>query len=178
MLYTENNSMDTNFISELTRIVGADGIRASNAEKHVYAFDAYTLEKQLPGVVVLPRSTEEVSAVARLCHASSISMVPRGAGTGLAGGATAKDDQVLISMARMNRILHVDVPNRRLRAQSGVVNVYLTRPSAHWAETSRTMRAGRTRSNMGSRSIIFSVSRWCSPTERSSRQAPKILAMT
>ena len=126
-LYTTSNSMDTNFISELTRIVGTDGIRASHAEKQVYAFDAYTLEKQLPGIVVLPRSTEEVSAIARLCHASGISMVPRGAGTGLAGGATAKDDQVLISMARMNRVLQVDVPNRRLRAQTGVVNVYLTK---------------------------------------------------
>ena len=119
-LYTENNRMDTNFISELTQIVGADGIRASNAEKQVYAFDAYTLEKQIPGVVVLPRSTEEVSAIARLCHANGVSMVPRGSGTGLAGGATAAEDQVLISTARMNRVLQVDVPNRRLRAQTGV----------------------------------------------------------
>jgi glycolate oxidase subunit GlcD len=119
--------MDTNFLSELTRIVGADGIRASNAEKHAYAFDAYTLEKQLPGVVVLPRTTEEVSAIAHLCHANRVAMVPRGAGTGLAGGATAKDDQVLISLSRMNRILQVDAPNRRLRAQAGAVNVYLTK---------------------------------------------------
>jgi len=119
--------MDTGLIAELVRVVGDDGVRSSDAQRRVYAFDAYTLEKRLPGVVVLPRSTEEVTAIARLCHARGVPMVPRGAGTGLAGGATAGDDEVLISLARMNRVLAVDVDNRRMRAQAGAINIYLTK---------------------------------------------------
>ena len=122
--------MDKTFIDELIGIVGEDGVRATAAQKHVYAFDAYTLEKALPGVVVLPRSTEEVAAVVRLCHARGVPFVPRGAGTGLAGGALTHDNEVMICLSRMNRILEVDLPNRRLRAQAGAVNVNLTKAVA------------------------------------------------
>jgi glycolate oxidase subunit GlcD len=122
--------IDTAFIQQLTRIVGADGVRASDAERRVYAFDAYTLEKRLPGVVVLPRSTDEVAAVMRHCDAHGVPVVPRGAGTGLAGGSTAGAGEVLISLARMNRVLSVDVPNRRLRAQAGAINTHLSRAVA------------------------------------------------
>jgi glycolate oxidase subunit GlcD len=119
--------MDKTFLNELYHLLGDEGMRYTNAQKHVYASDAYTIEKALPGVVVLPRTTREVSAIARLCHTYKVPLVPRGAGTGLAGGALAHDNEVLISTARMNRILKVDIPNRRVRAQAGVVNTYLTK---------------------------------------------------
>jgi glycolate oxidase subunit GlcD len=122
--------MDQTFLNELRAIVGDDGLRDSAAQKHVYAFDAYTLEKTLPGVVVLPRNTDEVAAIARLCHRHKVPLVPRGAGTGLAGGATAAPDQVLICLSRMNRVLDVDIPNRRLRAQAGAINLNLTKAVA------------------------------------------------
>lgn len=122
--------MDQAFLNDLRAIVGDDGVRASEAQKHVYAFDAYTLEKALPGVVVLPRTTGEVAAVARLCHARGVPMVPRGAGTGLAGGALAHPDEVLICLSRMNRIIAVDIANRRLRAQAGAINLNLTKAVA------------------------------------------------
>ncbi len=122
--------MDTPFLEELRRIVGTDGLRVTEAQKHVYAFDAYTLEKALPGVILLPRSTEEVAAIARLCHARGVPMVPRGAGTGLAGGSLARPDQVLVCLSRMNRILDIDLPNKRLRAQAGAVNINLTKAVA------------------------------------------------
>jgi len=122
--------MEKGFLDELRGIVGDDGVRMTNAQKHVYAFDAYTLEKALPGVVVLPRTTDEVSAVMRLCHRHGVSVVPRGAGTGLAGGAMAHDNEVLLCVSRMNRILDIDLDNRRLRAQAGVVNTYLTKAVA------------------------------------------------
>ena len=122
--------MDKGFLTELRRIVGDDGLRLTDAQKHVYAFDAYTLEKALPGVVVLPRTTGEVSQVARLCQRYEVPIVPRGAGTGLAGGAMARPGEVLLCVSRMNRIVSVDLPNRQMRAQAGVVNTYLTKAVA------------------------------------------------
>ncbi len=126
--YTDG--MDTTFIEELRAIVGDDGLRVTDAQKHVYAFDAYTLEKSLPGVVALPRSAEEVAAVARLCHRRGVSMVPRGAGTGLAGGTLTHDNQVMVCLSRMNRILDIDLPNERMRAQAGAININLTKAVA------------------------------------------------
>lgn len=122
--------MNAEFLRELARVVGEDGLRTTDAQKHVYAFDAYTLEKALPGVVVLPRTTEEVAQVARICSRHGIPLVPRGAGTGLAGGSLAKSGEVLISLNRMNRVLHVDLANRTMRAQAGAVNTYLTKAVA------------------------------------------------
>jgi glycolate oxidase len=122
--------MDTGFINELRRAVGEDGLRLSPAQKHVYSSDAYTLEKALPGVVALPRTTEEVSAVLRLCNKHGVPVVPRGAGTGLAGGSLAHENEVLLCLSRMNRVLSVDLPNRRLRAQAGAINTYLTKAVA------------------------------------------------
>ncbi|MDX1934442.1 MAG: FAD-linked oxidase C-terminal domain-containing protein [Capsulimonadales bacterium] len=122
--------MDKSFLNELHRLLGDEGMRSTTAQKHVYSSDAYTIEKALPGVVVLPRTTAEVSEIARLCHTYKVPLVPRGAGTGLAGGSLAHDHEVLLSTARMNRILNVDIPNRRVRAQAGVVNTYLTKAVA------------------------------------------------
>src|SRR5688500_18985167 len=110
--------MDKDFIEEIRGIVGDDGVRATDAQRHVYAFDAFTLEKGLPGVVALPRSTDEVIAIAKLCHQRRVPMVPRGSGTGLAGGSMAHPDEVLVCLSRMNRILQIDLPNRRMRAQA------------------------------------------------------------
>lgn len=122
--------MDNGFINALRKVVGEDGLRLTNAQKHVYSSDAYTLEKALPGVVVLPRTTEEVAGVVRLCNKHKVSIVPRGAGTGLAGGSLAHDNEVLLCLSRMNRILSVDLDNHRMRAQAGVVNTYLTKAVA------------------------------------------------
>lgn len=119
--------MENSFLNELHLLLGDEGLRQTTAQKHVYASDAYTIEKALPGVVVLPRTTAEVSGIARLCHKYKVPLVPRGAGTGLAGGSLAHDNEVLLSTARMNRILNIDIPNRRVRAQAGVVNTYLTK---------------------------------------------------
>ena len=122
--------IDSGFIQEARGIVGDDGIRATPAQKQVYSFDAYTLEKALPGVVLLPRDTGEVAALVRLCHRRGVPVVPRGAGTGLAGGSLAHDNEVLLSLSRMNRILEVDLPNQRMRAEAGAINVNLTKAVA------------------------------------------------
>ena len=123
-------AIDAAFTARLRALVGDDGVRETNAQKHAYASDAYTLEKALPGAVVLPRSTNEVSQIMRLCNESGVPVVPRGAGTGLAGGAMARPGEVLLCLSRMNQILEIDLPNRRLKAQAGAVNTYLTKAVA------------------------------------------------
>lgn len=113
-------------LDELKRILGADGVLAGTGERATYERDAYPLERATPLATVLPRTTEQVVEVVRLCAANGIPFAPRGAGTGLAGG-TLCPDGVLIGMARMNRILEIDLRNRRLTAQSGAVNIELTK---------------------------------------------------
>ena len=122
--------MDPRFINRLKDIVGEDGIRLADAQREAYASDAYTLAKARPGVIVLPRLTDQVAAIAKLCKDFGVPMVPRGAGTGLAGGAMAREDAVLLCLSRMNAILSVDPANRRVRAQAGAVNTYLTKAVA------------------------------------------------
>jgi len=122
--------VDDAFLDGLRRIVGAEAIRTSEAQKVAYASDAYTLEKDRPGVVVLPASTEQVAAIVAHCRAHDVPVVPRGAGTGLAGGALARPGQCLVCLSRMNRILEVDPANRRVRAEAGAVNTSLTKAVA------------------------------------------------
>jgi len=119
--------MDQRFLNRLKEIVGDDSIRLADAQREAYASDAYTLAKARPGVVVLPRLTDQVVAIARLCKEFKVPLVPRGAGTGLAGGAMAREDAVLLCLSRMNQILSIDLPNRRMRVQAGAVNSYLTK---------------------------------------------------
>ncbi len=119
--------MNSRLIDQLTQLLGDEGVRISPAQKAVYASDAYTLEKALPGLVALPKNTEQVVKLVKLCAAEGVAIVPRGAGTGLAGGAMARPEQVLLCLSRMNQILSVDLPNRRMRAQAGAVNTYLSK---------------------------------------------------
>ena len=117
------------FLQELTSIVGADGVLSGKGERAAYEGDAYPLEKAAPLATVLPRTTEQVSRIVKLCAAHNIPFAPRGAGTGLAGG-TLCPDGILIGLARMNRILDIDTRNRRLTAQSGAINIALTKAVA------------------------------------------------
>jgi glycolate oxidase len=92
----------------------------------VYECDAYTLEKNLPNVVVLPGSTEEVVKVVQLCAQEKLPMIPRGAGTSLSGAVLAVEGGVMIALTRMNRILKVDYGNRRALVEAGCVNAWIT----------------------------------------------------
>ncbi|MDR3374331.1 MAG: FAD-linked oxidase C-terminal domain-containing protein [Ancalomicrobiaceae bacterium] len=93
--------------------------------------DALTAHAQLPLVVVLPETTEEVSRILAFCHANGVKVVPRGAGTSLSGGALPLADGVLMSMMRFNRVLDIDFPNRAVVAQPGVTNLGITRAVEH-----------------------------------------------
>jgi glycolate oxidase subunit GlcD len=105
--------------------------RRVSAQEDLYAYecDAQTLDRALPLAVVFPVSTEEVAAVVRACVKRDIPFVARGAGTGLSGGAVAVGSLV-ISTARMNAILEIDVPNRQAWVRPGVVNMHLTKAVA------------------------------------------------
>src|SRR5213079_2105149 len=109
-----------------------DRRRAARAlpERITYARDGLPTHRRVPGVVVLPGSRDEVVAVVRLLAALGVPFVPRGAGTGLSGGALADDDAVLLVLTRLNRILAIDPKNRIAVVEPGVVNVRLSAAAA------------------------------------------------
>ncbi len=117
-------------ISELRAIVGNDAVLADEQELVVYECDAYTLEKSLPTAVVLPKSTEEVVAVLKLCNRLKLPIIPRGAGTSLSGAVLAVEGGVMIALTRMNRVLDLDIRNRRALVEAGCVNAWITREAA------------------------------------------------
>jgi glycolate oxidase len=112
---------------ELVAILGREAVLTGETELRAYDCDAYAPEKRYPDAVVLPQSTQQVAQVVKLCNRLQIPFTPRGAGTGLSGGATAIVGGVVIATTRLNKILEADVPNRRMVAQAGCVNVYLTK---------------------------------------------------
>ncbi|NDA68002.1 MAG: FAD-binding oxidoreductase, partial [Verrucomicrobia bacterium] len=107
-------------IAELRALVGVENVLSHGHELLVYECDAYTLEKHLPGVVVLPRTAEEVAAVVKLCARHELPIIPRGAGTSLSGTVLASTGGVMIALTRMNRILDLDVRNCRALVEAGV----------------------------------------------------------
>src|SRR6266496_2902168 len=118
------NTLAPGLIAALHAVVGDDGVVSKPEELLVYECDAYTLEKSLPNVVVLPRTTEQVAAIVKLCAKHSVPIIPRGAGTSLSGGVLAVTGGVMITLSRMNRILSVDVRNRRALVEAGCVNAW------------------------------------------------------
>src|SRR2546427_688838 len=114
-------------VAELRRIVGADGVIDRPEALLVYECDGYTLERAAPELVVLPRTPPEVSAVRRLLAAERIPFVPRGAGTGFAGGTLRIAARVGVCRSRMQAIEAIDVANRRAVVQAGVVNQWVTK---------------------------------------------------
>jgi glycolate oxidase len=111
---------------ELRARIGADAVISTPAELLVYECDAYTLEKFLPNIVVLPRTTAEVVAVVKFCAQHQLAIIPRGAGTSLSGTVLPVGGGVMIGLARMNKILTVDVRNRRALVDAGCVNAWIT----------------------------------------------------
>src|SRR5262249_36741827 len=99
------------------------------SDLYAYECDGQTLDRALPLAVVLPESTEEVSAIVKACVRHDVYFLARGAGTGLSGGAVARGSLV-ISTARMNRILSIDVANRQAWVEPGVVNAHLSKAVA------------------------------------------------
>src|SRR5437899_12685259 len=100
-------TLSPQMLRTLVQIVGAENVISGDEELLVYECDAFTLEKNLPNVVVLPRTTEEVSKVAKLCARHQAPMIPRGAGTSLSGAVLAVTGGVMIALGRMNKVLDI-----------------------------------------------------------------------
>jgi glycolate oxidase len=111
----------------LIEIVGKDAVLVDERELMVYECDAYTLQRNPPTAVVLPRSTQEVEAVVCLCAEMEVPIIPRGAGTSLSGAVLAVDGGVMIVLTRMNRVLNIDPRNRRALVEAGCINAWITR---------------------------------------------------
>jgi glycolate oxidase len=118
--------VDARIFQELRSIVGAHGLVSSPEELHTYECDGLTNFRVMPLAVLLPSDTRQVQAIVRVCHRERIPFVARGSGTGLSGGALPVENGVVISLARMNRILEVDLPNARVIVEPGVINLDVT----------------------------------------------------
>ncbi len=118
-------------IENLHTIVGAENVLTDSDELLVYECDGLPHHKYRPRAVVFPSSTEETSEVMRVLAAGGVPFTPRGAGTGLSGGALALNDGVVIELARMRKVLNVDSTNCTAVVQTGVVNSHVSRAVAH-----------------------------------------------
>src|SRR5712672_1534700 len=113
-------------VRALRAIVPGEGGIAGEREMRPYESDGLTAYRQLPMVVVLPETTDQVARVLRYCHDNGVRVVPRGAGTSLSGGALPLVDGVLLGMAKFNRIREIDLENRVVVAEPGVTNLAVT----------------------------------------------------
>jgi glycolate oxidase len=119
-------SRKAEIIQRLSEILPVDALVSDVHELRAYECDALTAYRCPPLAAVLPRTTEEVAGVLRLCHAMGVPVVPRGSGTSLAGGALPTGDSVILGVARMNAVLETDYDNRFIRVQTGRTNLSVT----------------------------------------------------
>lgn len=113
-------------VAALRQVLPPDAVIDAPEETRAYECDALSAYACQPLAVILPRTTEEVAAALRVCHAMGVPVVPRGSGTSLAGGALPTADCVVLGVGRMNRVLEVDYDNRCIRVEAGRTNLAVT----------------------------------------------------
>lgn len=116
-------SRKSELVLRLRAVLPSDAVIEDEAETRAYECDALSAYRCPPLAAVLPSTTKEVSDVLKICHEMGIPVVPRGAGTSLAGGALPTADSVILGIARMNDVLEVDYDNRFIRVQAGRTNL-------------------------------------------------------
>ncbi|MFO0870646.1 MAG: FAD-linked oxidase C-terminal domain-containing protein [Pirellulales bacterium] len=119
-------ALATQLTQQFRNLLGVEGVLSNHADLVVYECDGFVIEKNCPDIVVFPRSTAEVAAIVRACHAAGVPFLPRGAGTSLAGGCLPVGGGVMIVLTRMRAIEEINVRDRYAIVQAGVVNVWLT----------------------------------------------------
>lgn len=115
-----------NIVARLSAVLPPDALISDPAETRAYECDALTAYRCPPLAVALPSTTEEVSAVLKICHEEGVPVVPRGSGTSLAGGAMPTADSLILGVSRMNDVLETDYENRIIRVQTGRTNLSVT----------------------------------------------------
>ncbi|MGH6799059.1 MAG: FAD-binding protein, partial [Roseiarcus sp.] len=118
-------------VAALRTIVPGEGIIDGEIGRRPYESDGFTAYANLPLVVALPSTVEELQAILTYCHAHDVKVAPRGAGTSLSGGALPLEDGVLISMMKFNKIKEIDFDNRIAVVEPGVTNAAITRAVEH-----------------------------------------------
>ncbi|MBK19341.1 MAG: FAD-binding oxidoreductase [Rhodospirillaceae bacterium] len=113
-------------VEELRRIVPAESVIAEEEGLRAYECDGLTAYRQLPLIVVLPESTQQISRILKYCHEANVKIVPRGAGTSLSGGALPLADAITLGLGKLNQILEIDYSNRCVVTQPGVTNLAIS----------------------------------------------------
>ena len=113
-------------IEGLKNRVGMDVLIVDEDGRRAYETDAFTAYRCMPMLVVLPRTTEEVSKILKYCNESDVKVIPRGAGTSLCGGALPSEDAIVLCISKMNRVLEIDFANRFARVEAGITNLEIT----------------------------------------------------
>jgi len=116
----------TEAIDALRRALSPDRVLTDPAELLTYESDGFTIAKARPSAVVFPLDTDEVARVVAILTQNRLPIIPRGSGTGLTGGCVAFAGGVIVSTARLSRVLKIDLPNRVVHTQAGVRNVQLS----------------------------------------------------
>jgi glycolate oxidase len=127
---TTDPSRSTSLIAELRALLPGHAILTQEEELRPYECDGLSAYRQLPWMAVLPENIEQVQAVVRLCHRRGVPIVARGAGTGLSGGALPRSNGVLLSLAKLNRVLTVDPLARTATVEPGVRNLAISEAAA------------------------------------------------
>src|ERR1700676_2031164 len=122
--------MQPQLIRELVALLGPKAVLSQAEDLMLYEYDG-SVELGSPEVIVFPSSTRDVAEIVKLANRFETPLVGRGAGTGLSGGAIARNGGIVIAFSRMNRILEVDAANLRAVVQPGVVNLDLSRAVEH-----------------------------------------------
>lgn len=117
-------------VVQFREICGSRGVLTDEAELRTYESDGLDYHAAMPGIVVLPETTQQAAEVVRLCVQYEVPFVPRGSGTGLSAGALPNEDGVLLVTSRMRRIREIDIDNQRAVVEPGVFNLDVTRAAA------------------------------------------------
>ncbi|QWC23893.1 glycolate oxidase subunit GlcD [Bacillus haikouensis] len=117
--------ISTSLKKQFIEVVGEDHYRDSSAERLVYSYDATPNFQSMPDAVIVPRTTQEVSEIVKLCNEHRVPIVPRGSGTNLCAGTCPTEGGLVLLFTHMNRILEVDEENLTVTVQPGVVTLDL-----------------------------------------------------
>jgi glycolate oxidase len=113
-------------IDDIAKLIGRDCLISDEDGRRAYETDALTSYRRLPMLVVLPRTTDDVSKVLRYCSTNALKVIPRGAGTSLCGGALPAEDAIVLCVSKMNKVLDVDFANRFARVETGITNLAIS----------------------------------------------------
>jgi len=127
---TQPTSLPAAVVEKLKAAIGDKHVLTHPDELLVYEADALTIHKHIPSAVVIPGTAEEVAAVVKILADARIPFAPRGAGTGLSGGALSLHGAVTLELARLNKILKIDYENRIAVVETGVINIHLSQATA------------------------------------------------